>query len=81
MVDSINPVGQAQSIQSVENSSSKQDEVKKVESSAPVDDVQISEEAINLAQAEQAARDVAASLSNNQDVTLSNDNGRLNTLA
>ncbi len=82
MVDSVNSVGQAQSLQSVSKpSASKQGDVKKADTRAPLDKVQISSEALDLAQAEQAAKDVAATLSYRAEATLSDDNARLNALA
>lgn len=82
MVDSINSSGQVQGIQSAKSSSPKDQDVKDSEKKqpAPVDDVQISKEAIDLAEAEKAAKDVASSLSSDANATLSADQERLSTL-
>ena len=82
MVDSINPSGQVQGIQSAKSSSSKDQDVKDSEKKqpAPVDDVQISKEAIDLVEAEKAAKDIASSLSSDANATLSADQERLSTL-
>lgn len=81
MVDSINPSGQVSGIQPVKNNSPKNQETKENEkSSAPVDEVNISKEALDLAQAEKAAKEVAATLSSDENYSLSNDQERLSTL-
>ena len=82
MVDSVNSSGHIQSLQSIKTSSQKnQDSSKQAEkSNVPVDDVQISEEALNIAQAEKAAKEASSFISNDQSVTLSSDQERLNAL-
>lgn len=81
MVDSIGPVGQAQGVQSIKNIQDRAQEKSGVsESSAPVDAVQISDEALSLAQVERAAQDAGTALQNDSSATLSNDQERLNAL-
>jgi hypothetical protein len=81
MVDSVNSSGHIQSLQSIKSSSQKNQDNKQAEkSSAPVDDVQISEEALNIAQAENAAKEASSALTNDQSIALSSDQERLNAL-
>lgn len=82
MVDSINPAGQSQVVQ---NTRKTQDAQKTSENeqtgNAPVDEVRISEEALSLSQAEEAARSVGSALEKSPSATLSADQQRLSTLA
>tara|TARA_R110002072_G_scaffold242092_1_gene400882 strand:- start:855 stop:1106 length:252 start_codon:yes stop_codon:yes gene_type:complete len=82
MVDLINPIGQAQQTQSVKNTVSKQNEAKDTQKSpsSPVDQIALSEEALNLAQAEKSARDIASQLGGDNSISLSTDIERLNAL-
>ncbi len=81
MVDSINSVGQIQNIQSVKSNTQKNKDTSETENaSAPVDAVEISEEALNLAQVEKAAAEAASSLSSDGSLSLSVDPERLNAL-
>ncbi|MCL4677236.1 MAG: hypothetical protein KJ017_01430 [Alphaproteobacteria bacterium] len=82
MVDSINPAGSGQPIQNTRKTQETQKASEKQETrSGPVDEVKISEEALNLSQAEAAAKDVGTFLANNSGATLSADQQRLSTLA
>ncbi len=82
MVDSINPAGSGQPIQNTRKTQEAQKASEKQETrSGPVDEVKISEEALNLSQAEAAAKDVGTVLANNSGATLSADQQRLSTLA
>jgi len=79
MVDSINPLGQAQSILSTVKSSNVK--VKdQPETTLIVDDLVISEEALNLSQAEIAAKKVSQELSRDREFVLSSDIDRLKQL-
>lgn len=81
MVDSINPIGQAQQTQAVKNTVSKQNEAKDTQkSSSSVDQVALSEEALSLVQAEQSARNIASKLGGDNSISLSTDTERLNAL-
>ena len=82
MVDSINPSGSIQNTQAVKSTTSKQSDSQKSEksSASSVDEVQISEEALTLAQVEQAARDASGILANDALASLSNDAEKLNAL-
>lgn len=82
MVDSINPAGSGQPIQNTRKAQETQKAFEKEESrSGPVDEVKISEEALNLSQAEAAAKDVSVALTRDPGATLSADQERLSTLA
>ena len=83
MVDSINPVGQLQNTQSVRSNAQKNKDSAEAtqSSSSPVDEVEISQEALNIAQAEQAASSISSALQENLNETLSADADRLNALA
>lgn len=83
MVDSINPAGQIQNTQSVRSNAQKNQEAKSsdVSSANPVDDVQISQEALSIAQAQEALSNVTSQLSSQTDLTLSDDVKRLDSLA
>ena len=82
MVNPINPSGSIQNTQAVKSVVSKQSDLHKTEKSggSAVDEVHISEEALSLAQVEQAARDVSENLSSDSSASLSNDAERLNAL-
>ncbi|MBK9587017.1 MAG: hypothetical protein KA099_02390 [Alphaproteobacteria bacterium] len=82
MVDSVNPSGSVQPLQSVKKTQETQKPEKaETKAGAPVDEVKISQEALSLSQAEDAARQVAATLSQKPETTLSTDQQRLSTLA
>ena len=83
MVDSINPVGPLQNTQSVKSNAQKNKDSAEAtqSSSSPVDEVEISQEALNIAQAEQAASSISSALQENPNETLSADADRLNALA
>ena len=83
MVDSINPVGPLQNTQSVKSNAQKnKDSAEATQSSSShVDEVEISQEALNIAQAEQAASSISSALQENLNETLSADADRLNALA
>jgi len=77
MVDSLSNLGSTQAIEAVRRA---QNEVRgrengsdRPESSKPTDTVEISQEALNLSQAEETARNVRAELEANPDVTLGLD--------
>ena len=81
MVDSINPSGQIQNISSSSRGQKsdgpqKTDQVNRSE----VDEVQISEEALSLSQAEDTAQTLAKSIAADSSLTLSSDSDRLNSL-
>lgn len=83
MVDSINPAGQIQNIQSTKSTAQKAQETRggtTQASSEPVDEVQISQEALSFAQAEDALKNAASALASDNSLTLSNDVERLNAL-
>lgn len=83
MVDSIGPTGNTQNLNQIDATKrareSKTEEAR--ESREARDTVEISEEAINLAQAEQVAKEAAQALAENEGITLSSDQNRLNELA
>lgn len=82
MVDSINPAGQGQTIQNARKAQEPQKASEREEGrSGPVDEVRISEEALSLSQAEDAARKVSSALAQNSGVTLSADQKQLSVLA
>lgn len=70
MVDSINNIGGIQGVNSANKSQNPQRSEQKRENGAVQDEVSISSEALNLAQAEQVASDVRAQLTQNQDLSL-----------
>lgn len=86
MVDSIGSGGQTPKIQSSENLQKTSDKKGTKSSdgaqsaSRSSDSVQISEEALTLANAQKAAEDVAAQVSQDNTQTLSSDQERLSTL-
>lgn len=84
MVDSINQAGASQPVQ---GSRKTQEQQAKPESkaearnnSAPVDQVTLSEEALSLTQAEEAAQKVSKALTQDPKASLSVDQQRLSTL-
>jgi len=81
MVDSIGSLSSTQNVQGVKSTAAKKDDAQKVDgsSSAPVDDVQISDEAL-LAQISQTARDASEALAQDNSSVLSNDAKRLDAL-
>lgn len=80
MVDSINGVNAPQNVTQNRNRNAdraeQQNEGRRIQ-----DDVQISEEAINLAEAERSAEETRQTLADNQDITLSSDNDETERLA
>ena len=82
MVDSINPLNQIQNISSANNArkTSETEKSDETRSSAPVDEVSLSEDALSLSQAEEAAKRAAEQLANDESLTLSSDEDRLNKL-
>ena len=82
MVDSINPTGPVQGVNNIKKSNEtlKQVRADGAASSDPVDDVSISDEALSLVQAEQAANQVREALANDTEQVLSADIERLNAL-
>ncbi len=70
MVDSINNIGGIQGVNQVNRSQNTQRSEQSRENVAIQDDISISGEALNLAQAEQAASDIRAQLTQNLDLSL-----------
>lgn len=73
MVDSINGAGGVPPVNNSNRAQSRND-VSSGQSASPVDEVSISAEAIDLAQAEQAARDARSILEQRIDAALTGDN-------
>ncbi len=82
MVDPVNPTGPIQGANNIRKSNDtlKQVRAEGTASSDPVDEVSISEEALSLTQAEQAANQAREALANNTEQVLSADAERLNAL-
>ncbi|MBI1301056.1 MAG: hypothetical protein GC137_05270 [Alphaproteobacteria bacterium] len=85
MVDSIGPTGQAQNVSQTNREQRQTDQRQEIDGTrrgrSISDDVSISEEAISLSQAEEAAQAVSAQLAENPDVALSDNEDDLNDLA
>ncbi len=82
MVDSISSAGQSQNILSIDKSksSSQKQKSEEVERGAPVDEVEISKEAKELAQIEKQAQQASEQLSSEPTATLSSNLDSLNKL-
>ncbi len=81
MVDKINPLGQVPNAQKVRIVQKQHEEADTKNTVTPnVDKVEISEEALSLAKAENAARQVSEQLSSDVGAALTNDTARLNAL-
>lgn len=81
MVDPVNSSSQAQQISAAEKKASKETEEKQRSSERKeVDQVNISDEAISLAEASDAARQASQALKDNDTLNLSADPNRLNQL-
>lgn len=75
MVDSTSGIGQIQNVSSTNRTQQntqnrRSEESEDTQRAAPTDEVEISEDAINLAQAEQAASDVRSTLEQDETQTL-----------
>lgn len=82
MVDSLKPTGYVQNITSIQKTPKSADQnAKKAESGSPVDQVSLSEEALNMVEAEGVALRTGNILSTDESQTLSADSNRLNALA
>lgn len=83
MVDSIGSSGNSQNVSQTnrtQNQRTKEAQGSNATSSAPQDEVQLSDEAISLAEAEQTAAETRTILEQQLDEALSNDRDRLDTL-
>ncbi|MCB1592062.1 MAG: hypothetical protein KDI90_06375 [Alphaproteobacteria bacterium] len=84
MVDSVNPSGAGQNVPGVSKTQDPQRTQPRKENSeeknAPVDQIILSDEALSLSQAEDAARAISKALSRDQEAVLSKDQARLSTL-
>lgn len=85
MVDPVNPSGQSLSSIPVKKTQDSQkiseDKKSETQSTLPVDQVSLSQEALSLKQAEDAATKTKEFLEQQREVVLSNDPERLNALA
>lgn len=79
MVDKINPLSQVQNLPQVSKAQKPSNEHKS-EKTQSVDEVVISKEALNLSQIEDAAKQAAQKLADDETSTLSNDIERLSIL-
>lgn len=82
MVDSVNNSGNSQNVSQVNRTqNNRNSETRRSEGgTAPQDEVQISDEALSLAEAERTASETRTILEEQLDEVLSNDRERLNTL-
>ena len=80
MVDPINPSNQIKQLQTISKSPSVSERDVKKASSAPVDEVSLSDEAISLTDAETKAAQVRDQLTQQDNLTLSGDIKRLSQL-
>ena len=82
MVDSVNNSGNSQNISQVNRTqNNRNSETRRSEgTTAPQDEVQISEEALSISEAERTASETRTILEEQLDEVLSNDRGRLDTL-
>ncbi len=79
MVDKINPLGQAQNLPQFSKVQKPLSEGE-VEKAAAIDEVILSEEAINLTQIEDMARHAGSQLAKDEQAALSSNEQRLNAL-
>lgn len=80
MVDSISSVGQVGSVTATNNKIQKQSDLEKSEDAKIVDEVSVSKEALELAEIEQIAKDVASDIVDDKTATLSGDVEKLSIL-
>ena len=80
MVDSISSVGQVGSVTATNNKIQKQSDLEKSEDAKIVDEVSVSKEALELAEIEQIAKDVASDIVDDKMATLSGDVEKLSIL-
>lgn len=79
MVDPLKPTGYVQNITSIQKTTKSADQnARKAESGVPVDQVSLSEDALNMVEAEGVALRTGNILSKDENQTLSSDSNRLN---